>query len=1001
MSAGPGKGDQLVSFGARRVAETLDSATVAATFATAAYRSKADTASSAKGKNISVSSCLAPLSGEEVEETRLLSGTVLGMVQASSRESRVEPDEKALNQAAEEPKNGYSKLFLEARCRSMRVKPGSQKYGRFRRVKGNVDMKRGFAIKKEVGPSIQKLAVTLLIFVNALVIGLQFQQPGYSASADELWPGISTVFDVLQVTFTSLFLVDVVIRGCLFWKTFFCDWFNWLDLVVVLSSVFDLITSGMFNTSVLRLLRLTKLTRSIRILKVSSVLDSLNMIMLPGCRKCLRASVGTLFWSLCVLLVIQCIGAIVIMYTVQTYIRSPNDLTQENRLLVFAYFGTFSRSMLTMFEVLFANWITPCRILVEHLSEYFSAVFILYRCLVGFAVLNVIQAVFIQRTMQVAQDDKELQLKQKQYAAKTFERKLRYIFEELDTSGDGIVTWEEFDDQLKDPRTGALLSMIELRLWLKNTGDRQWLMAMSLPTNSEIHADSMNHDVEDRSIFTDFLHGLSKFRSLLAEAKGIDLAQLSKNVGRLGLMERLQGADVGDYPRLGCDDYCYYAFAIVSIVIFVLVIAMFPSVVMVPMRGERRSRWPLAVYLAGEKASTDVVTCNVLLNAALRISWQRALATVTQMEAEGIQPDSVTYNTAAHALCKDQDQWQMTLQLLHDSAKAGIRPGKVSFAALAAVARRRRQWRQAVHLLQRMEEEQVEADAVSCALALRCLEDCSEWSWAMLLLQRPGLDSTCLNVALSAVLAGPEAAWHRGLCLVTHALRHGPAPDSVSCSTVASACARAAVPGVAHRLLRSLQFSGVRLGTSAYNAFMASSRGHWSLAMATFQEMGEKALPRDAITVGAAVAALAADSAAWAKAMYFPRHRLNTPATTACSTACCNAREWVEALAVHSKLAHSGLQEACAETARWPLALALRGWGPGARITLDAISANAAVTACRSAWQRALLLLSEQAQLDAASSELAAVAAEASEQGAAVAMLLEDLEGRVEEVLRR
>ncbi|CAE7217231.1 Scn8a [Symbiodinium sp. KB8] len=375
-----------------------------------------------------------------------------------------------------------------------------------------------------------ELAVTLLIFVNALVIGLQFQYegfqlahlisfPGYSAAADELWPGISTVFDVLQVTFTSLFLADVLIRGCLFWKTFFCDWFNWLDLVVVLSSVFDLITSGMFNTSVLRLLRLTKLTRSIRILKVSSVLDSLNMIM-----KCLRASVGTLFWSLCVLLVIQCIGAIVIMYTVQTYIRSPNDLTQENRLLVFAYFGTFSRSMLTMFEVLFANWITPCRILVEHLSEYFSAVFILYRCLVGFAVLNVIQAVFIQRTMQVAQDDKELQLKQKQYAAKTFERKLRYIFEELDTSGDGIVTWEEFDDQLKDPRTGALLSMIEI--------DAQDL---------RVFYDLLD-DGDGRVDAQKFAQGVLAMKG---PAKGIDLAQLSKNVSRLGLMVQQLSESLG------------------------------------------------------------------------------------------------------------------------------------------------------------------------------------------------------------------------------------------------------------------------------------------------------------------------------------------------------------------------------------------------------------------------------------------------------------------------
>ena len=42
-------------------------------------------------------------------------------------------------------------------------------------------------------------------------------------------------------------------------------------------------------------------------------------------------------------------------------------------------------------------------------------------------------------------------------------------------------------------------------------------------------------------------------------------------------------------------------------------------------------------------------------------------------------------------------------------------------------------------------------------------------------------------------------------------------------------------------VIERLQFSGVRLGTSAYNAFLASSRFHWSLAMATFEEMGEKA----------------------------------------------------------------------------------------------------------------------------------------------------------------
>lgn len=34
-----------------------------------------------------------------------------------------------------------------------------------------------------------------------------------------------------------------------------------------------------------------------------------------------------------------------------------------------------------MFEILFANWSPPCRVLVDNLSEWFSIFFLLYRAL--------------------------------------------------------------------------------------------------------------------------------------------------------------------------------------------------------------------------------------------------------------------------------------------------------------------------------------------------------------------------------------------------------------------------------------------------------------------------------------------------------------------------------------------------------------------------------------------------------------------------------------------
>ena len=53
---------------------------------------------------------------------------------------------------------------------------------------------------------------------------------------------------------------------------------------------------------------------------------------------------------------------------------------------VFLHYGTFTRTFLSMFEILFANWSPPCRVLVENVSEWFSVFFLLYRCVLGFAV---------------------------------------------------------------------------------------------------------------------------------------------------------------------------------------------------------------------------------------------------------------------------------------------------------------------------------------------------------------------------------------------------------------------------------------------------------------------------------------------------------------------------------------------------------------------------------------------------------------------------------------
>eukprot|EP00913_Durusdinium_trenchii_P009755 g9163.t1 len=96
---------------------------------------------------------------------------------------------------------------------------------------------------------------------------------------------------------------------------------------------------------------------------------------------------------------------------------------------------TFTRSILTMFEVLFANWGPPCRALTDNVSEWFSLFFLFYRCVIGFAVLNVVGAVFVQQTMKMANSDEE---------TANYARKVRKLFSHMDDSGDGALSHDEF-----------------------------------------------------------------------------------------------------------------------------------------------------------------------------------------------------------------------------------------------------------------------------------------------------------------------------------------------------------------------------------------------------------------------------------------------------------------------------------------------------------------------------------------------------------------------------
>ena len=72
--------------------------------------------------------------------------------------------------------------------------------------------------------------------------------------------------------------------------------------------------------------------------------------------------------------------------------------------------------------------------------------------------------------------------------------------------------------------------------------------------------------------------------------------------------------------------------------------------------------------------------------------------TCPKMRLEGLSPNVVCYNAAAHA-CARSGQWQRALGLLAEMVAAGLRPNVNTFSAAVAACGNAGQWERALALL--------------------------------------------------------------------------------------------------------------------------------------------------------------------------------------------------------------------------------------------------------------------------------------------------------------
>jgi len=377
------------------------------------------------------------------------------------------------------------------------------------------------------------IANTLMMMAQVQYVGIQsgykLQFKGYEHDAAAAWPGAEEVFNIAEFIFGGLFSFELIIKMIAYRFAFVQSFWNWFDTLIVLSWAINQVVSTGVNPMILRLFRIARLIRIIRLIRfLGAILHPLNLMVAS-----LKASLAVGYWAVLVLVICQMSAAMFLSQALEGYITDGTNPIAD-RTAVYIAFGTFWRSFMTMFMVTLANWAPPCRLLVENVSEYWGVFFLIYKLSVGFSVLNVINGVFLHETFKVAHNDDEIMIAAKQIQNQTYMDKLRVLFDEADESGDGKVSWEEFEKLCGDARCKAYLS------------------AMEIDANNVKELFTILDDGDGTLVFQEFMDGVRRTKG---NAKALDIVRVQhdlRDIGRQLIALEAKMDSVKELPALSC-----------------------------------------------------------------------------------------------------------------------------------------------------------------------------------------------------------------------------------------------------------------------------------------------------------------------------------------------------------------------------------------------------------------------------------------------------------------
>lgn len=312
--------------------------------------------------------------------------------------------------------------------------------------------------------------IGVIIVMNVAFLGVSTESA--MSDARGMTPGKThMLFQAIEAGFLLIYALELMIRLAAFGKGYFTDeserFWNLFDMALVFQIVFEQVSTaanigvGTGNLSFLRGLRLLKSLKMLRVVRLLRSMRELRMIL-----SAVMGSLTSMMWSLLLLVTVLYMFALICLQGMIAYLEISGDIVKDDVYEgIMAYWGSVRTAMLTLFMCSTGgmDWVNAYNAL-SHAGPFFRLVFLAYMSFFMFVISNAITSLFVEATLERAARDlygrvqSELQKKQE------YVKNLNVLFEEMDEGKGGLLSLEEFERQVQDPKMVGFLASLDITI---------------------------------------------------------------------------------------------------------------------------------------------------------------------------------------------------------------------------------------------------------------------------------------------------------------------------------------------------------------------------------------------------------------------------------------------------------------------------------------------------------------------------------------------------------